>query len=136
MFLHIPMGHPEYIKLPYKYFPKDIRIKYNLSSLLTSDVYIYIKIIKGMYGLKQVALLSHRQLSTLLVNGGYKPILGSQKHVEICYKKKKLFCLCVDNFGVKVYPKEDLEHLQNTIQKTYTCKTDLLRKTFLGLTIG
>ena len=133
-FLHTQMEHPEYMKLPYKYFPKEIRIKYNLSSLLTSDGYIYIKIIKGMYGLKQSALLAHIQLSTLLVHGGYISIEGSQnmwKH----FTRKTLFCLCVDDFGVKVYSKEDLEHFQNTVQKTYTCKTDFSGKTFLGFTI-
>ena len=119
MLLHTPMEHPEEMKLSYKYFPQDIRIKYNLSSLLTSAGYIYIKIIKGIYGLKQEALLAHQQLSTLLINGRHRPIVGPNnmwKHVA----REILFCLCVDGFRVKIYSKEDLECLQNTVQKTYT----------------
>ena len=50
-------------------------------------------------------------------------------------RKKITFCLCVDDFGVKVYSKEDLEHLQDNVQKTYTCKTDFSGDTFPGLTI-
>ena len=48
---------------------------------------------------------------------------------------KNTIFLCVNDFGVKTYSKEDLEHLQNTVQKTYNFKTDLSGKRFLGLTI-
>ena len=51
-FLTTPMATSEYMKIPYKYFPADIRKQYNLESILHADVYIYCKINKGMYGLK------------------------------------------------------------------------------------
>lgn len=34
MFMHTPMLNPEYMKVPFKYFPEDIRIKYDLHSKL------------------------------------------------------------------------------------------------------
>ena len=37
---------------PLKYFPADIRKHYNLDILLHTDEYVYVKIIKDMYGLK------------------------------------------------------------------------------------
>ena len=46
MFLHTPMTIPEYMKVPYKYFPKDIRDKYNLDAIVHIDGHIYIKIKK------------------------------------------------------------------------------------------
>ncbi len=51
-FLATPMPNPEFMKVPFKYFPQDIVDKYKLSTKLHND-YIYIKIKKGMYGLKQ-----------------------------------------------------------------------------------
>ena len=58
-FLATFMANPEFMKIHYKYFPEDIRIKYELDSKLSSDGYIYIKIKKGMYGLKQAAVLAY-----------------------------------------------------------------------------
>ena len=43
---------PKYMRAKYKYIPNDIKIKCNLDSKLTKDRYIYIKIKKGMPGLK------------------------------------------------------------------------------------
>ena len=77
MFLHTVMEEPEYMKVNYKYFPLDIRERYNLDELVHSNDYVYIKIQKGMYGLKQAAILAYTQVSTLLKKAGYQPIIGS-----------------------------------------------------------
>ena len=72
-----------------------------------------------MFGLEQAALLAHMQLSNLLIEGGYMPIIGSQNtwnHVM----RETIFFLCVDDSGVKVYSKEANGHLQATVQKTHT----------------
>jgi hypothetical protein len=67
-FLASPMRDPEYMKIKYKYFPEDIRTKYELWNLVTADGYFYIRIKKGMYGLKQAALLaSLRQARTAIL---------------------------------------------------------------------
>ena len=73
MFLHTPMAKPEYMKIPFKYFPDDIIKRYNLHALVHSDNHVYIKIVKGMYGLKQAAILTYKNLSTILLQAGYKP---------------------------------------------------------------
>ena len=43
--------NPEYMRVPFKYFPQDIIDQYNLRQKLHKD-YIFIKISKGMYRLK------------------------------------------------------------------------------------
>ena len=58
MFLHTKMRDPEYMKVAYKYFPPDIIKRYNLDSIVHND-YIYMRIVKGMYGLKQAAILAY-----------------------------------------------------------------------------
>ena len=52
MFLHTPMDRPEYMRVPLRYFPADIIQKYGLDKLVHTNGYVYIKIIKAMYGLK------------------------------------------------------------------------------------
>ena len=46
MFLQTPMKNAEYMNMAFKYFPEDIRQRYNLYNLV-HDGYIYIKIKKG-----------------------------------------------------------------------------------------
>ena len=46
-----------------------------------------------------------------------------------------IFCLCVDDFGVKYFSKEDVQHLHDTIATEYTCKIDWKGENFLGYTI-
>ena len=73
-------------------------------------------------------------MSTLLKTGGHQPIidsLGMWKHES----RKIICCLCVDEFWVKFCPKEDVQHLHDTIVKEYTCKIDWTVKHFLGYKI-
>lgn len=102
MFFHTPMKEPEYMKMLLKYFPDDINIKYDLSNLAHND-HVYFKIKKGMYGLKQAAMLAYKHLSAILNKAGYFPIPATNclwKHET----RPTLFSLCVDNFGVKFLP--------------------------------
>ena len=64
------------MKVAYKYFPANIRHKYNLQEKVHQG-YIYMKIKKGMYGLKQTAILAYETVYNLLTPSGYTPILGS-----------------------------------------------------------
>ena len=68
---------------------------------------------KGMYGLKQAAILAYKQLVKNLKQYGYEPIEGTTGlwHHE---SRPTKFALCVDDFGVKYFSKDDAEHLINT----------------------
>ena len=46
--------------------------------------------------------------------------------------KKKLFCLCVDDFGITYYNKEDILHLENALKPQYTAKIDWEGNNFLS----
>ena len=109
-FLATPMAKAEYMKVQYKHIPEDIRIRYNLQDKLTTDNCIYIKIKKGMYGLKQAAVLAYNQLKAKLLPAGYSPIIGTAGMWQHTIKRTK-FCLCVDDFRIKHYSKEDPNHL-------------------------
>ena len=65
-----------------------------------NDGFVYLKIRRGMYGLKEAGILSFEQLVAKLAPYGYSPMPqppGVCKH----NKHSTTFTLCVDNFGVK-----------------------------------
>ena len=121
-FLMSNMKEPEYMRIAFKYFPQDIIRKYNLNSKVAQDDYVYIKIKRGMYGLKQAALLAHEQLIQNLEPHGYHPIPNTNfwKHDT----KPTIFCLYVDDFGVKCYSKADAEHLFLALKQYYRYTVD------------
>ena len=41
IFLHTEMEKPEYMKVPYKYFPTDIQTQYNLNDIVKINAFIY-----------------------------------------------------------------------------------------------
>lgn len=83
-FLMTLMDDPEFMKIHIRNFPLDIIEFYKLTEKQTKDGYIYIRIKKGMYGLKQAALLGYQQLVRHLEPHGFHPI----KHTEGLWKHK------------------------------------------------
>ena len=113
-FLQSNMTEPEYMRLPYKWFPQDIIQQYNLEEKVSKDGYIYIKIKCGMYRLRQATILAYKQLVKNLKPYGYYPIphtMGMWAHKT----RPTKFCLCVDDFGVKYFSKDDIHHLLDAL---------------------
>ena len=52
LFLENPMSRADYMRIHSKHFPPDIREQYEIEGLIAAGGYVYIKIIKVMYGLK------------------------------------------------------------------------------------
>ena len=133
-FLASPMKKPEFMKVHISKFPPDIIQKYNLELLQDEQGFIYIKIKKGMYGLKQAAILAYLQLVKFLQAYGYYPephSIGLWSHST----RKTKFCLCVDDFGIKYYNKHDIEHLLNALRTHYTISVDWSGSNYCGLKI-
>jgi hypothetical protein len=133
-FLATPMKDPEFMRIKYKYFPQAIRDQYNLASFLAPDGYIYIRIQKGMYGLKQAALLAYKHLVNQLEPHGYIPCpytTGLWSHKT----RPTKFCLCVDDFGVKYFTEADANHLLGSLRAHYKISVDWEGKNYCGLSI-
>ena len=133
-FLASPMDRPEYMKMHKRHIPTDIFEKYRLDQIVTPEGYVFIKIKKGMYGLKQAALLAYQKLVTNLAPHGYHPCKYS---IGLWYHDTKptKFCLCVDDFGVKYYSKDDANHLLTSLRSSgFTVSTDWPGKNYCGLT--
>ena len=83
--------------------------------------------------MKQAAILAYKKLKLVLEKAGYFQIdqtTGLWKHKS----RRKVFALCVDDFGVKYFCKEDLDHLIHTLQEHYIITTDMKGKHYCGLT--
>ena len=86
-----------------------------------------------MYGLIQAAILAYKQLSERLQAAGYIHIIvstGMWKHET----RQTIFCLCVDDFGVKYFSDSDAKHLLQTLGKDYQYTVDWSGRNFCGLT--
>ena len=127
------MPEPEYMRIPWKIIPQDIIRRYNLTEKRHGD-YVYVKITKGMYGLKQAAIIAYKQLCAHLASHGYTPIEGTDcmfKHKT----RKTMFCFCIDDFGIKYFSKDDADHLINALKEKYEGTEDWSGKFFCGYTI-
>ena len=133
-FLASPMKEPEYMRIHSRFFPPDVRKQYNIDSLIASDNYVYIRIKKGMYGLIQAATLAYKNLKKNLEPHGYYPCPNTEglwKHVS----RRTTFCLCVDDFGIKYFSKEDVNHLLASLRQNYKISVDWEGKNYCGLTL-
>ena len=133
-YLATPMEKPEFMKISAKHIPEDIYHKYNIGEKITKDNNVFIKINKGMYGLRQAAVLAYNKLVKHLAKHGYHPIehtVGLWTHISRPIK----FCLCVDDFGVKYFNTEDAHHLVNALNEEYVTSVDFTGSHFCGLRI-
>jgi hypothetical protein len=133
-FLASPMKDPEFMRIKYKYFPQAVRKQYDLDRFLAPDDHIYIRIRKGMYGLKQAALLAYKHLVNQLAPYGYRPCPYTTGLWEHTTRRTK-FCLCVDDFGVKYFSTTDAEHLLTSLRNHYKISVDWDGTDYCGLSI-
>ena len=61
------------MRLPLKIIPQEIIEKYDLNTLVDDQGWIYIRIDKGMYGLKQAEIIANQELVKHVAPYGYKP---------------------------------------------------------------
>ena len=93
--------------------PDGIMTQYKLKEKAV-DGYVFVCIKKGMYGLKEAAILAYNQLCTFLNKYGYYHVAGTTgmfKHRT----KPTAFCVCIDDIGLKYYNQDDLQHFIKAI---------------------
>lgn len=121
-FLCSTMPTLEYMSIHKKFIPPDIIQRYDLHHKFHNE-HIYCQINKGMYGLPQATILAYEQLCAHLKTAGYISITGTSgmfKHVT----RPTIFFLCVDDFGIKYFSKDDAKHLISTLRAKYDCSVD------------
>ena len=123
----------EYIRIPVSIIPDKIMQDYQLQDLI-HDEYLYTEVSKGMYGLPQAGRIANDELLPRLAAGGYR----EAGHTPGLFKHDTnsiIFCLIVDDFGVKYTKKQDAEHLRDLLKTNYTITEDWKGKNFIGLNL-
>ena len=99
-YLNNILPDPEFIRIPSKIFPQDIIDAYNLTELVNNQGWIYMRIKKGMYGLKQAGIISNQDLVKHMAPFVYHPV----QHTPGLWfheSRKTIFSLVVDDFWVQ-----------------------------------
>ena len=134
-FLQTCMKDAEYMRINSKYFLQDITDKYDIQKKIAPNGYVYCRIKRGMYGLKQAARLAYDNLKINLAPFGYHPDPITPT-IWTHESKPTKFCLCVDDFGVKYYSADDAQHLMKALQSKYEITSDKSGNNFCGLNIS
>jgi hypothetical protein len=125
------MDRPEYMKMKADLFPSEFMDKYQLHDKVYKG-YIWIRIVRTMYGLPQAGILSNKLLRTRLAKDGYFELPhtpGLWKHVQ----RPVWFTLVVDDFGVKYIGKENADHLMQALRKHYEVEEDWSGGLYCGI---
>jgi len=105
-YLGVPMDYYQYIRVQENVIPKEIWDDPGYEIPISDDGYIYLKIHRGMYGLKEAGIIAFNQLVKKLAPSGYEPMPftpGLWKYLT----RKTTFVLCVNNFSVKYFSYQD-----------------------------
>jgi hypothetical protein len=118
-----------------RYVPQEVIDEYELTNdYFNLKVYIYLKIRKGVYGLKEAAIFDYDQLKAHLAPHGYARVHftpGLWKHNKRC----TTFTLTVDDFGIKYFSKVDADHLFSVLEEKYALTKDWTGTNYLGFTL-
>ena len=115
-----PPWPPRICPHSHKKVPQQLIGKYNLASI-SSDSYLYLKVVKGMCDFPQAGILANKLLKTWLASHRYIECAhtpGLWKHVF----RPTTFTLWVDEFGICYTSTIDAMHLMKTLQQWYKIK--------------
>ena len=114
--------------------PQEIIDEYNLLEIVENHGFVYVKIVKGMYGLKQAGIIAHKSLIHHLAPFGYHPYC----HTPSLWQhetRDTIFTLVVENFAIKYTYLENAKHLLNALQAKYTISEYWEEKLYIGITL-
>jgi len=131
MYLKSWLPKPQYVRFRYCEIPHKIKVQYNLASLVHNG-YVYARIDKAWYGLKEAGKIANDDVISLLATHGYH----QSKHTSGLFThttRDISFTLVVDDFGIKYQDKADLDHLMMALKTKYDVTLDLDAKQYVGI---
>ena len=131
MYLYSFLDECEYVRFKVDQIPPAIIAHYNLEGYITNG-FVYAKVKKAWYGLKQSGKIAHDDLVQHLAKYGYKKLPfteGLFKHET----RDIAFSLVVDDFAIKYTHKEDADHLIECMGAKYPFKVDWEAKQYIGI---
>ena len=120
-YLATPLDRPEYMRIPIELIPQEFIDASNLADkikMVNCVGYIYMKIIRGIFGLPQAGVLANTLLRKRLAVHDYYEV----EHTPGLFTDKTQpiwFTLVVDDFGVKYIGRQHAEHLMSVLKQHY-----------------
>ena len=133
MYLHSGLPTPEYMRIPQALIPDEIIQQYQLQDYFHNG-YLYCEIQKGLYGLPQAGKLAHDKLKAHLKKFDFLPCPitpGLWKHKI----RDIVFCLVVDDFGVRYTKKDDADYLIQCLHEEYDLHEDWDGNLYIGMSL-
>ena len=121
------------MRLPISIIPDESISKYNVLSLV-HNVFVNIRINKGMYGLPRAGKIAHDKFVRDLAPFEYHPTThtpGLRTHVT----RPLSFVLTLDDFCIKYTDINDANHLLAFLRRKYDVTTDWSGSLYCGITL-
>jgi hypothetical protein len=93
-FLGTPMAYYQYICVPQLVIPEEVWDNSRYHIHITDDGYVYLEVRRGMYGLKEAAIIAFNQLVKKLAPSGYKPMAFTPRFLAPLHQKNHICPLC------------------------------------------
>ena len=132
-YLCTPMERHEFMRMPIELIPPEFAQAYNLSEKVQNG-YVYMRIVRGMYGLPQAGMLANNLLKERLEKHGYIELTHTPG--LFMHKTRPVwFTLVVDDFGVKYVGEENAKHLMSVLREFYEVEEDWNGGLYCGITL-
>lgn len=134
MYLESFLKEPQYVRFKLKQIPQSIQKAYELHKFADENGFVYARINKAWYGLKESGRIANEDMVVHLKKHGYhesKVTPGLLTHES----RDISFTLVVDNFGIKYKRREDVDHLISSLEEKYTMKVDFEAKQYIGINL-
>ena len=112
------------MRISLKIIPQEIIDTYDLTALIDDQGWIYMRIEKGMYGLKQAGIIANQELVKHMAPFGYHPVQHTPG-LQVHDGRKTLFSLVVDDFCVQYCSTEDADHFKNSLRAKHLITVDM-----------
>ena len=133
-YLNNALPDSEYMKFHIATIPQEIIDKYNLLNIVDNQGFVYVKIVKGMYGINQAVIIAHRSLIHHLAPFRYHP----DRHTPGLWKhetRDTIFTLVVDDFAIKYTSLNNAQHLLHALKEKYTISEDWEAKIYIVISL-
>ena len=112
--------------------PQEIIYAYNRATLVDNQGWIYMRIQKGIYGLKQSGIIANQELVKHMAPFGNHPVQltpGMQVHDN----RNTVFSPVVDDFCVQYSSMEDTNYFFNALRAKYLITVDMEATVYIGI---
>ena len=134
-YLGTPMDRKEYMRIHLDQIPEEARRRYIRDGLVKDDC-VLAEVSKGIYGLAQAGRLAQKRLFEHLNQRGYHAISPLNPCIFRHERDDIVFCLVVDDFGVKYREEAQARRLMDVLKEVYTIKEDWSGTSYVGFNIA